>query len=63
MSPEQTSFWDQSIRALTQTEAWKADMAKRHWANEYKASAETRKYMETEYSELKIFLTELALAN
>ncbi len=62
MTPAQVEFWDNAIRGLTRTEAWKKEIAARNWDDEYKSSAETRKYMDAEYAELKGFLTELELA-
>ena len=61
MTPAQTAYWDNALKQLTQTEAWKKELADNNWDNEYKPSAETRKYMDAEYAELKGFLTELEL--
>ncbi len=62
MTPAQTAYWDRATRQFTQSEAWKQELAKKNWDDEYKASAETRKYMDAEYTELKGFLTEMDLA-
>ncbi len=62
MTPAQTAYWDRATRQFTQSEAWKQELAKKNWDDEYKASAETRKYMDAEYAELKGFLTEMDLA-
>ena len=62
MTPAQTAFWDNALRQMTQTEAWKKELDENNWDNEYRTSAETRKYMEADYAELKAFLTELELA-
>jgi putative tricarboxylic transport membrane protein len=61
MTPAQTAFWDNALKQLTQTEAWKKELADNNWDNEYRNSAETRKFMEADYAELKAFLTELEL--
>lgn len=61
MSPAQTAFWDNALRQLTQSEAWKKELEENNWDNEYRNSTETRKYMEADYAELKAFLTELEL--
>lgn len=61
LSPAQTAFWDNALRQLTQSEAWKKELEENNWDNEYRNSAETRKYMEADYAELKAFLTELEL--
>lgn len=62
MTPAQTAYWDNALKQLTQSDAWKKELADNNWDNEYKSSAETRKYMDAEYAELKGFLTELELA-
>lgn len=58
----QRAYWDHATRQFTQSEAWKKELAKRNWDDEYKASSDARKYMDAEYAELKAFLTELDLA-
>lgn len=62
MAPAQIAFWDNAIRGLVQTAAWKKEVTARNWDDEYKPAAETGKYMDAEYAELKAFLTELELA-
>ena len=62
MTAAQTTYWDRATRQFTQSEAWKKELAAKNWDDEYKASAETRKYMDEEYAELKGFLTEMELA-
>jgi len=62
MTAAQTAYWDNALKQLTQSEAWKKELETNNWADEYKSSAETRKYMDGEYAELKGFLTELELA-
>ncbi len=56
------AYWDRATRQFTQSEAWKKELAAKNWDDEYKPSAETRKYMDEEYAELKGFLTEMELA-
>ncbi len=62
MTAAQTAYWDRATRQFTQSEAWKKELAAKNWDDEYKPSAETRKYMDEEYAELKGFLTEMELA-
>lgn len=61
MTPAQTAYWDNALKQLTQTDAWKQELDKNNWDNEYKPSADTKKYMDAEYAELKGFLAELEL--
>lgn len=62
LTPAQMTFWDNALKQMTQTEAWKKELADNNWADEFKASADARKYMDADYAELKAFLTELELA-
>lgn len=61
LSPAQMAFWDNALKQMAQTEAWKKELADNNWADELKTSAEARKYMDADYAELKAFLTELEL--
>ncbi len=61
MTAAQMAYWDSALKQLSQSEAWKQELDKNNWDNEYKPSAETKKYMDAEYAELKGFLTELEL--
>lgn len=62
LTPAQMAFWDNALKQMTQTEAWKKELADNNWDDELKTSAEARKYMDADYAELKAFLTELELA-
>ncbi len=58
----QTAYWDHALRQMTHSDAWKKELDDNNWDNEYRSSAETRKYMAADYAELKVFLTEIELA-
>lgn len=62
LTPAQMAFWDNALKQMTQTEAWKKELSDNNWDDELKTSAEARKYMDADYAELKAFLTELELA-
>lgn len=62
MTSAQIAYWDNALKQMTQTEVWKKELADNNWDNEFKASADARKYMDADYAELKAFLTELELA-
>lgn len=61
LTPAQMAFWNNALKQMTQTDAWKKELADNNWADELKTSAEARKYMDADYAELKAFLTELEL--
>ncbi len=62
MTPAQIAYWDNATRQFTQSEGWRQELEKKNWADQYKGSADTRKYMDEEYAELKGFLIEMELA-
>lgn len=62
MTSAQMAYWDNALKQMTQTDIWKKELADNNWADEFKASADARKYMDADYAELKGFLTELELA-
>ena len=62
LGPGQIAFWDEAMRGLVRAEEWKKELERNNWNEGYKASAEARKYMEADYGEAKVFLTELELA-
>ena len=61
LTPAQIAYWDNALRQLTQTDTWKKELADNNWDNEYRNAAETKKYMDADYTELRAFLTELEL--
>lgn len=62
MTAAQVAYWDGALKGLTASEEWKTNLERNYWADDYMPSAETRKYIETEYGQLKSFLVELQLA-
>ena len=62
MTPAQLAYWDGALKGLTASDEWKKDLERNYWSDDYMPSAATRKYMETEYGQLKAFLTDLELA-
>ena len=62
VTPVQTAYWDRALKGMTTSEEWKQGLERNYWADDYMPSAETRKYMETEYGQLKSFLVDLELA-
>jgi putative tricarboxylic transport membrane protein len=61
MTPAHIAYWDNALKQLTQSDAWKKELSENNWDNEYRNAAETKKYMDADYAELKAFLTELEL--
>jgi putative tricarboxylic transport membrane protein len=59
MTPEQLTFWDGAMRGMVQADVWKKELESNYWADEFKASRETRAYLDADYAALKSFLAEI----
>ena len=62
MTKEQIAYWDGVFGKIAVSEEFKAQAKKNQWEINYKNAAETRKFMETEYTEIKETMTALGLA-
>ena len=62
VTPAQTAYWDGVFRKLAQTEDWKNDLRDNYWENIYAGAADTRRWMDAEYLEVRQLLGELGLA-
>ena len=62
MTEGQVAYWENVLQRLTATEEWRAELERSYSTNEYMGSADTRKYMDADYAQLKTFLTQLQLA-
>lgn len=58
----QIAYWDQVFAKLVQVEEWKKDLERDVVEDTYLNSRDIRKYLDTEYAELKSLLTEMGLA-
>lgn len=62
MTPEQVAFWESVFSRTTSSEEFQQYAVKNQWQTSYRAPAETRKFMEAQYGELKGVMTFLGLA-
>jgi putative tricarboxylic transport membrane protein len=62
LTPGQIAYWDGVFRKLTQTEDWKTDLQNNYWENIYTGAADTRRWLDAEYVDLKQILGELGMA-
>jgi putative tricarboxylic transport membrane protein len=62
LSAAQLAYWDNTLRAMMKTPAWKDAVQKNQWEEDYKNSAELGKSLKAEYEVLKDVLTELGMA-
>ena len=62
LSAPQVAFWDQAFARAIQSDEWKQDLEKNAWAEDFMASADTRKHLDTEYEVMTKMLVDLGVA-
>lgn len=62
LSAEQIAYWEEVLTKVVQTEEWKRDLERNYWASHFLTSAETTKYLKSQYEQYKAVLTDLGLA-
>ncbi|WP_338142654.1 Bug family tripartite tricarboxylate transporter substrate binding protein [Brevibacillus marinus] len=62
MAPEIVKFWEEKIKALSESEAWQKEVEAKGFINGYKNSAEFTKYLEEQEQQIKEVLIELGMA-
>jgi putative tricarboxylic transport membrane protein len=62
ITAEQTGCWEETVRRLTETPEWKAYLEDSFSDDAYLNSAQTQKYLEEEYAQVKNVLMDLGLA-
>ena len=61
LSSPQVAFWDQAFARVVRSDEWKQDLEDNGWAEDFKASAETRRHLDAEYEMLARMLADLGL--
>ena len=62
LTPEQIAFWESVFKRSVESEQFRKLAEKNQWESGYRNAADTRKFMESEYDELKGVMTFLGLA-
>lgn len=62
MSADQTAFWESIFRKVIESDEFRKLAEKNQWDANFKSAADTRRFMESQYSELKEVMTFLGLA-
>ena len=62
LSEAQIAYWEEAMRRLMESEEWRKELAANAWMSDYMGSAETRKFLERENTEVRSFLVDLGLA-
>jgi putative tricarboxylic transport membrane protein len=61
LTAPQVAYWDQVLAKLVQTDEWKKDLERDVVEGTYMNSRDIRKYLDSEYAELKSLLIEMGL--
>jgi len=61
LTPEQIAFWDNVFQRVTASAEFREYAAKNEWESNYRNAAETRKFMASQYEELKSVMSYLGL--
>ena len=61
-TPAQVVYWEQAMQRFIETDEWKKELDNNFWRSEYMRGAETRKYLDQDNEQVKVFLTELGRA-
>jgi putative tricarboxylic transport membrane protein len=61
MTPAQTAYWENVFRRITTSPEFQQYAAKNQWENSYRTPADTSRFMEAQYAELKSVMEFLGL--
>jgi putative tricarboxylic transport membrane protein len=62
LSAAQLGFWNDVLRRISQSDAWKAELTKNAWEDVYMPAGESVKYLNAQYAQYRAMLVELGLA-
>ncbi|MDB5812807.1 MAG: hypothetical protein JWN94_4929 [Betaproteobacteria bacterium] len=62
MTAPQIAYWEQAFARLAQTDEWKKELEQNLFENTYMNSADSKKYLKSQYDQFKGALTEVGLA-
>lgn len=62
MGAAQVAFWENTLRKVTETAEWKADIEKNFWLDDFVTGPQFRKDLDKEYADMKAVLVDLGLA-
>jgi putative tricarboxylic transport membrane protein len=62
MSRDQVEYWEEVLGRIVQTEAWQKDLEKNYWEGGFMTSADTVRYLKSQYEQYRPVLADLGLA-
>jgi putative tricarboxylic transport membrane protein len=62
MTADQIAYWENVLKKMVEQEEWKRELEKRYWESHFLTSAETVRFLKSQYEQYKVLLGELGLA-
>ena len=62
VTSDQVAFWEQAFKKVVESEEFRKDAEKNQWDSTFMGAADTRKFMEREYAQLKSVMTYLGMS-
>lgn len=62
LTPQQTAYWENTLRKLTETPEWKTDLEVNFWADDFVPGAQFRNELDKDYEAMKSVLVDIGLA-
>lgn len=62
MGDTQVAYWEQTLKRMTEADAWKQDLDKNYWVADFMGARQMRQFLEKDNGSLKVFLGDLGLA-
>lgn len=62
ITPQQVAYWEGVMRKVTETKEWKEDLERNYWADDFLGSAQFRKELAKNYTDMKSVLVDIGLA-
>ncbi|WP_339224267.1 tripartite tricarboxylate transporter substrate-binding protein [Paenibacillus sp. FSL W7-1332] len=61
LTEEQLAFWDKTLKALSENEAWQKELVANDWASEYRNAADFKAFLEEQERDVQELLTALGM--
>ena len=62
LTPQQSAYWENVLKRVTESPEWKADLEKNYWSNDFVTGERFRKDIDRDYADMKSVLVDLGLA-
>jgi putative tricarboxylic transport membrane protein len=62
MTPAQIAYWEDVMRRMIDSAEWKQELEANYWVSEFMGNVETRKALDRDHGQTRIFMNDLGLA-